>query len=145
MPHSMTGFATAEARVGSFRLFWEIRSVNHRFLELGVRAPEVSHPELLDWLAVEFMEPSTLAPGELKSDLVPWSMKHIHRLIVNSAVYKQESKVNPNLLEKDPYNRLLARAPRFRVEGEIVRDIALAASGLLNPKLGGPSVMPPAP
>jgi hypothetical protein len=113
--------------------------------DFGVRAPEVSHPDLLDWLAVEFMNPQTLAPGEYRSDLVPWSQKHIHRLIVNSAVYRQSSKVSPELLEKDPFNRLLARAPRLRVEGEIVRDVALSASGLLNPELGGPSVMPPAP
>jgi mono/diheme cytochrome c family protein len=113
--------------------------------DFGVRAPEVSHPELLDWLAVEFMEPNTLAPGELRSDLVPWSVKHIHRLIVNSSVYMQDSKISPQLFEKDQFNRLLARAPRFRVEGEIVRDIALASSGLLNPEIGGPSVMPPAP
>ena len=113
--------------------------------DFGVRAPEVSHPELLDWLAVEFMEPKTLAPGELQSDLIPWSTKHIHRLIVHSAVYQQDSKVNPKLLEKDQYNRLLARAPRFRVEAEVVRDLALAASGLLSDKVGGPSVMPPAP
>jgi hypothetical protein len=113
--------------------------------DFGVRAPEVSHPELLDWLAVEFMDPTTLAPGELRSDLVPWSMKHIHRLIVNSAAYQQDSKISPKLLEKDQYNRLLARGPRFRVEAEVVRDIALAASGLLNEEVGGPSVMPPAP
>jgi hypothetical protein len=113
--------------------------------DFGVRAPEVSHPELLDWLAVEFMEPATLAPGELRSDLIPWSTKHIHRLIVHSAAYQQDSKITPQLLEKDLYNRLLARAPRFRVEGEVVRDIALASSGLLNPKMGGPAVMPPAP
>jgi hypothetical protein len=66
-------------------------------------------------------------------------------LIVNSAVYRQSSKVTPRLLERDPLNRLLARGPRARVEAEIVRDIALAASGLLNPKIGGPSVFPPAP
>lgn len=113
--------------------------------DFGVRAPVVSHPELLDWLAVEFMAPTTLAPGELRSDLVPWSTKHIHRLIVNSAVYQQESKITPKLLERDQYNRLLARGPRFRVEGEIVRDLALASSGLLNPEVGGPAVMPPAP
>ncbi len=113
--------------------------------DFGVRAPEVSHPELLDWLAVEFMQPTTLAPGELRSDLVPWSMKHIHRLIVNSSIYKQSSKVTPELLAKDQYNRYLARGPRFRVEAEAVRDIALASSGLLNKKVGGPSVMPPAP
>jgi hypothetical protein len=113
--------------------------------DFGVRAPEVSHPELLDWLAMEFMEPATLAPGELRSDLIPWSMKHIHRLIVNSSIYKQVSKVSPELLAKDQYNRYLARGPRFRMEAEAVRDIALASSGLLNSKVGGPSVMPPAP
>src|ERR1041385_3665030 len=75
----------------------------------------------------------------------PWSIKHIHRLIVNSATYRQSSRVTTELYAKDPYNRLLARGPRFRVEGEIVRDIALAASGLLNRKVGGRSVMPPAP
>jgi len=74
-----------------------------------------------------------------------WSLKHIHRLIVGSSTYRQSSKVTPDLLARDPNNRLLARGPRFRVEGEIVRDIALAASGLLNPKIGGPSVFPPSP
>ncbi len=113
--------------------------------DFGVRAPEPSHPELLDWLAVEFMEPMTAAPGEIQSDLVPWSTKHIQRLIVNSAVYRQSSKVTPELLEKDQFNRLLARGPRVRVEAELVRDIALKASGLLNEDMGGPSVMPPAP
>lgn len=100
--------------------------------DFGVQAEAPSHPELLDWLACEFMDAG-------------WSIKHIHRLIVNSATYRQSSKVTPALYEKDPYNRLLARGPRFRVEGEIVRDIALAASGLLNPTVGGRSVMPPAP
>ena len=75
----------------------------------------------------------------------PWSLKHVHRLIVSSATYRQSSKATPQLLEKDPYNRLLARAPRLRVDAELVRDIAFAASGLLNPKLGGPPVYPPAP
>src|SRR6185436_19116764 len=71
--------------------------------------------------------------------------KALHRLIVTSATYRQSSKVTPELYQRDPYNRLLARGPRFRVEAEIVRDIALAASGLLNPAVGGPSVYPPAP
>src|SRR6266511_5997461 len=75
----------------------------------------------------------------------PWSFKHLHRLIVNSATYRQSSNVSPSLLAHDPYNRLLARGPRFRVEAEIVQDIALSASGLLNPKIGGPSVRPPIP
>ncbi|HKQ37189.1 MAG TPA: PSD1 and planctomycete cytochrome C domain-containing protein [Verrucomicrobiae bacterium] len=100
--------------------------------DFGTQAESPSHPELLDWLACEFMDSG-------------WSVKHMHRLIVNSATYRQSSKVTPELYAKDQYNRLLARGPRFRVEGEVVRDIALAASGLLNPKLGGRSVMPPAP
>lgn len=100
--------------------------------DLGKQAETPSHPELLDWLAVEFMEKK-------------WSLKQLHRSIVNSATYRQSSKVTPQLAEKDPYNRLLARGPRFRVEGELVRDIALATSGLLNEKIGGPSVYPPSP
>lgn len=100
--------------------------------DFGVQGEPPTHPELLDWLAVEFMEKG-------------WSFKYLHRLIVTSATYRQSSKVTPELLKKDPANRLLARGPRFRVEGETVRDIALAASGLLNPKLGGPPVYPPAP
>jgi hypothetical protein len=100
--------------------------------DLGKQAEAPSHPELLDWLAVEFMDSG-------------WSMKKLHRLIVTSAVYRQSSAVTPELRQRDPYNRLLARGSRLRVEGEIVRDIALAASGLLNAKVGGPSVYPPAP
>jgi mono/diheme cytochrome c family protein len=100
--------------------------------DLGKQSEAPSHPELLDWLAVEFMEKG-------------WSLKSIHRLIVTSATYRQSSKVTPELLSKDPYNRLLARGPRFRVEAETVRDIGLAASGLLDPKIGGPSVFPPSP
>src|SRR6185436_14473282 len=71
--------------------------------------------------------------------------KALHRLIVTSATYRQSSQVTPALYQRDPYNRLLARGPRFRVEAEVVRDIALAASGLMNSKIGGPSVYPPAP
>jgi hypothetical protein len=74
-----------------------------------------------------------------------WSLKHLHRLIVTSSTYRQASRVTPELLRRDPYNRLLARGPRFRVEAEAVRDVALAASGLLDQRLGGPSVFPPAP
>jgi mono/diheme cytochrome c family protein len=100
--------------------------------DLGTQAEAPSHPELLDWLAVEFMDKG-------------WKVKDLHRLIVGSATYRQASKVTPDLLARDPYNRLVARASRLRVEGEIIRDIQLAASGLLNPALGGPSTMPPAP
>ena len=99
---------------------------------LGRQSEAPSHPGLLDWLAVEFMERG-------------WSLKQLHRLIVSSATYRQSSKQTPELRERDPYNRLLARGSRLRVEAEIVRDIALAASGLLNPSIGGASVYPPAP
>ncbi len=99
----------------------------------GTQADPPSHPELLDWLAVNFM------------DTQGWSLKKLHRLIVTSATYQQSSRITPELEEKDPYNRLLARGPRFRVDAEIVRDIALSASGLLDPQVGGPSVFPPAP
>ncbi|MDQ6701506.1 MAG: DUF1553 domain-containing protein, partial [Acidobacteriota bacterium] len=99
---------------------------------LGTQCEPPSNPELLDWLAVEFMDRG-------------WSLKRIHRAIVTSATYRQSSHVTPDLLARDPYNRLLARGPRFRVEAEIVRDIELAASGLLNEEVGGPSVNPPAP
>ncbi len=99
---------------------------------LGTQAEPPSHPELLDWLAVNFMDGG-------------WSLKKLHKLIVMSATYQQASRVTPELYERDPYNRLLARGPRFRVDGEVVRDIQLSASGLLNPRVGGPSVFPPAP
>jgi len=110
--------------------------------DLGTQSEAPSHPELFDWLACEFMQPSAGAADGAKDDAKPWSIKHLHRIIVTSRTYRQSSVVRPELLAKDPYNRLLARGPRFRVEGEIVRDIQLAASGLLNPKLGGRAVMP---
>ncbi|MFN7138772.1 MAG: DUF1549 and DUF1553 domain-containing protein, partial [Limisphaerales bacterium] len=97
--------------------------------DFGTRADLPSHPELLDWLACEFMERG-------------WSLKEMHRLILTSATYRQSSKVSPKLYELDQYNRLLARAPRLRVEAEIIRDINLKVSGLLDEKIGGPSVYP---
>lgn len=100
--------------------------------DFGARCEAPSHPELLDWLAAEFIESG-------------WSLKHIHRLITKSATYRQSSKVGPALLEADPTNRWLARFPRLRVDSEIVRDVALAAAGLLSQKIGGPSVYPPIP
>ena len=78
-------------------------------------------------------------------DGAPWSVKQLHKLIVTSGTYRQASRVTPELLTKDPPSRLLARGPRVRVEAEVVRDIALSTSGLLNPKVGGPSVFAPAP
>ncbi len=100
--------------------------------DLGSQSTPPSHPELLDWLAVELMDND-------------WSLKHIHRLIVSSATYRQSSYRDADAQQLDPYNRLLARGPRFRVDAEIVRDITLAASGLLDRKIGGPTVCPPAP
>lgn len=100
--------------------------------DLGRQAADPSHPDLLDWLAVELMENG-------------WSLKHMHRLIVTSETYRQSSRVTPELLEMDPHNRLLARGARFRVDGELVRDIALASSGLLTTQIGGAPVYPPAP
>ncbi|MCE9632514.1 MAG: PSD1 and planctomycete cytochrome C domain-containing protein [Planctomycetia bacterium] len=96
---------------------------------LGSQAEYPSHPELLDWLAAEFMETG-------------WDMKRFMKLVVTSAVYRQNAVVTPEKLAKDPANRLLARAPRIRLPGEAVRDAALAAGGLLVPAVGGPSVRP---
>jgi hypothetical protein len=104
--------------------------------DFGVQADAPTHPELLDWLACEFMDP---AKGPA------WSVKHLHRLIVTSATYKQSSKITAELKEKDPNNKLLARGPRHRVDAEVVRDIALSVSGLLTDTVGGPPVYPPVP
>src|SRR6185503_6877833 len=100
--------------------------------DFGTQGDKPSHPELLDWLATEFSRQH-------------WSLKAMHRLIVTSSTYRQSSKVTPALEERDPENILLARGARFRVEAEIVRDIGLRISGLLNPEIGGPSVFPPQP
>jgi hypothetical protein len=100
--------------------------------DFGIQGMPPSHPELLDWLATEFI-------------LQGWSMKQLCKTIVMSATYRQSSRVTPELLEKDRFNRLLARGPRFRLEAEMLRDQALAASGLLSRKMYGPSVMPPQP
>ena len=100
--------------------------------DFGTQGSVPSHPELLDWLAGEFIRRG-------------WSMKAMHRLIVTSATYRQSSHARPDLAERDPRNILLARQERLRVESEIVRDAALCASGLLNPAIGGPSVRPPQP
>jgi len=97
--------------------------------DFGIQGERPSHPELLDWLATEF-----IAHG--------WDVKHIQRLIVTSAAYRQSSQSPPALYQKDPENRLLARGPRYRMDAEMVRDLALAASGLLDVTIGGPSAKP---
>jgi hypothetical protein len=100
--------------------------------DFGTQGDRPTHPELLDWLAVELVESG-------------WSMKNLHRLIVTSATYRQSSRVTRDLLSRDPYNLLLARGPRQRLEYESLRDLALACGGRLAGRIGGPSVMPPQP
>jgi cytochrome c553 len=113
--------------------------------DFGTQGDLPTHPELLDWLAVEFMEPTRTPTDDRPWALTPWSVKHLHRVIVTSATYKQSSKVTPELAKRDPANKHLARGPRFRADAEVVRDVALAAGGLLTPTVGGPSVYPPVP
>ncbi len=109
--------------------------------DFGTQGDLPSHPELLDWLAVRFQS----GAGSAGAAVRPWDMKALLRLIVTSATYRQASRATPALLERDPRNRLLSRGPRYRLEAEMVRDQALALSGLLSRKVGGPSVFPPQP
>jgi hypothetical protein len=97
--------------------------------DFGSQGEYPLHVELLDWLATEFVQSG-------------WDVRHMQKLIVMSAAYQQSSKVTPELHERDPENRLVARGPRFRLPAELVRDNALAVSGLLNSKIGGESVLP---
>ncbi|HYE18891.1 MAG TPA: PSD1 and planctomycete cytochrome C domain-containing protein [Tepidisphaeraceae bacterium] len=98
--------------------------------DFGFQGELPSNQDLLDWLAVEFMNRG-------------WSMKQLHRLIVTSSAYRQSSGVTPELLAKDPQNVLMSRGPRVRAEAEVIRDAMLKAAGLLSTKIGGPSVFPP--
>jgi hypothetical protein len=100
--------------------------------DFGYQSDPPSHPELLDWLALELVREK-------------WSLKKLHRLIVTSSTYRQSSKVTPELAQKDPKNILLARGSRFRLDAEIIRDSALKAAGVLSSKMGGPGVYPPQP
>ncbi len=100
--------------------------------DFGYQGEPPTHPQLLDWLAMEFMRRD-------------WSVKELHRLIVTSAAYRQSSRLTPELLLADPHNRWLARGPRVRLDAELIRDSALAVAGLLSDKQFGPSVFPPQP
>ncbi len=122
------------ARVQVNRIWQEFfgRGLVRTVDDFGTQGEKPSHPELLDWLAAEFVESG-------------WSRKHIIRLIVDSATYRQASRWRPELAERDPDNRWLARQNRIRLPAELIRDQALAASGLLYPKIGGESVRPPQP
>jgi hypothetical protein len=97
--------------------------------DFGAQGEAPSHPELLDWLATEFVRSG-------------WNVKAMQRLIVTSAAYRQASNTTPALRERDPENRLIARGPRVRLPAEMIRDQALLVSGLLSTKMGGPSVKP---
>lgn len=100
--------------------------------DFGYQGSPPTHPELLDWLAIEFLKQN-------------WSMKAMHRLIATSATYRQSTQITPQALAKDPENKLLSRAPRVRLEAELIRDSELKAAGLLTETIGGPSVFPPQP
>jgi hypothetical protein len=119
------------ARVTVNRLWEQLfgRGLVETSEDFGTQGAAPSHPALLDWLSTELVRGG-------------WRQKALLRTIVTSAAYRQSSAASPTLVAADPYNRLLARGPRFRMEAEMVRDTALAASGLLSPKMHGPSVFP---
>lgn len=108
------------------------RGIVNSIDDFGTRGELPTHPELLDWLATEFMDNG-------------WSLKHIHQLILSSATYQQSPVVNEQHKTNDPNNEWYARGPRFRIDAELIRDTALKISGLLSPMIGGPSVFPPIP
>ena len=139
------------ARVMANRI-WEAlfgRGLVETSEDFGAQGERPTHPELLDWLSVAFrdgtMKETSSSVHHSSFIAHPWSIKSLVKTMVMSATYRQSSKATPALLEKDQYNRLLARGPRFRMEAEMVRDAALAASGLLSRKVGGPSVFPSQP
>ena len=119
------------ARVAVNRMWQEVfgRGIVESAGDFGVMGERPSHPELLDWLAVDFRESG-------------WDVKRMYRLMVTSATYRQSARATPEQLARDPSNKFLARGPRFRMDGEMLRDSALAVAGLLVEKIGGPSVRP---
>jgi hypothetical protein len=119
------------ARVTVNRMWYELfgTGIVETAEDFGIVGQRPTHPELLDWLAVEFRESG-------------WNVKHMYKLMVMSAVYRQSAKSNPQQLAKDPRNLLLSHGPRFRMDAEMLRDIALQSSGLLVERIGGPSVKP---
>jgi hypothetical protein len=111
--------------------------------DFGVAGELPSHPELLDWLALEFIDPFSRLPkanGEPRNE--KWDVQRLFKLMVTSATYRQSAAVTKEQLEKDRDNRYLGRAPRYRMDAEMIRDYALASSGMLVRKIGGPSVKP---
>ena len=123
---------TARVQMNRFWMHYFGKGLVETENDFGTQGSKPVNPELLDWLATEFVAKK-------------WSMKAMHRVIVTSATYRQSSNISPDLREKDPLNRLHARQNRVRLDAEVVRDVALTASGLLVNKIGGPSVFPPQP
>jgi len=139
MPHNRLALARwtvspdnpLTARVTVNRMWYELFGTGlvETTEDFGIMGQRPSHPELLDWLAVEFRESG-------------WNVKHMYKLMVMSAAYRQSSQSTPDQIAKDPKNLLLAHGPRFRMDAEMLRDVALQSGGLLTPKIGGPSVKP---
>jgi hypothetical protein len=139
MPHNRLALAKwvvspenpLTARVTVNRMWYELfgTGIVETTEDFGIMGQRPSHPELLDWLAVEFRQSG-------------WNMKHMYKLMVMSAAYRQSAKSTPAQLAKDPKNLLLSHGPRFRMDAEMLRDIALQSGGLLVNKIGGPSVKP---
>ncbi len=113
--------------------------------DFGSQGASPTHPELLDWLAIQLAGIAEAGQNDAKPLSQSWSIKRLHRLLASSATYRQSSRVSPELLAKDPSNELMARGPRLRLEAEQIRDLALKVSGVLSEKVGGPSVFPPQP
>ena len=164
LPHNRLGFAKwllnpdhpLTSRVTVNRFWQEVfgTGIVRTSGDFGVTGELPTHPELLDWLAVEFMAPSNRAGSVSDGARKPvanasgsdggmgWDVKAFFKMIVTSSTYRQSAIVSKAALEKDPQNRLLSRGPRYRLDAEMIRDYALAAGGMLSAKIGGPSVKP---
>jgi len=136
---------TARVTVNRFWALFLGSGLVNTINDFGSQGEWPSHPELLDWMAVQFRDGGPVSDGTRrggKRTVSPWNLKELARLILTSATYRQSAAVTQPVLAKDRYNRMLARGPRVRLDAEFIRDNALAVSGLLDPQIGGPSVKP---